>query len=145
MKLRYLALSFLLSLAAVNASASSLQDLYAEQDSKLRSLNTTYFNIYSDDALIITSKGKIYRPSALRKAMGMMIKKGIKNEIAHSEILHSYEIRSGIMKNLMGMVVISKEFSKVSVPNDKDSSKRKFNESTTITTRVLILVIQKIG
>ena len=140
---RSLTIGFLVLLSVCSINLANAQDssrivekIYADIDSEFMSSNINVFRHYSDDAVIVSERGYVMRPSQLKEGMEKIIRAGVKVEISQSKILNIKELRSSVMNTLIGVVVQSDNFERISAPDDKDKTKRLSRESRSITTRV---------
>ena len=125
-----------LLLCASAASAGQIENIYADMDAKNMSGNINVLNYYSPDAVIISTQGHSQNVNELRDLMMNVIRAGGKVDVSQSRIIGTREIRTGVMNNLMGVVVFSQDYGKFSHPDNKDASKRVSTEMTALTTRV---------
>ena len=140
---RPLIISFLVFLSVCNINLANAQEssrvvekIYADFDSEMMASNMNVFRHYSEDVAIVTGSGNVMRPSRAKEGMENMIRVGVKVEVSQSKILNIRELRTSVMNALIGVVVLSDDFVRVSTPDEKDKTKRLTKESRSITTRV---------
>ena len=127
----------------IPAYAGQIDTIYADIDAKLMQSNTNIFNYYDTSAVLIDgSTGEALTVDKAKTKMQENIRNGQKIEIYQSQIIGRRDIKTGFTGRLMGVVVFSKDFMKMTGPDPKNPKKTTVLEMTLTTTRVFDTVIE---
>lgn len=137
MKIKNVIFAILISAISISAHATRLDDMYADMDSKVMTSNLNVFKLYSPDAVIISSNGKISTVEQQKEIAQQAIRAGIKIEVYQSKILGSRSIKTSLTTTTTGLIVFSEEYMKGRIPNPEKTNEYKYVEMTKIVTRVI--------
>ena len=122
---------------SVSASASRLDDMYADMDSKLMTSNLTYFNHYSPDAVFVSEKGEILNLEQQKQIFKDVTKAGVRIETYQSTILGSRTVKTSLTGTATALVVFSEEFGRATARNPENPAEVQIMDMTMVTTRVI--------